>query len=131
MTGGQFRPRSTNKARALRKEMPPAERLLWKALRNHQLAGVRFTRQYQTGPYFADFACRQHKVVVELDGYSHDMRQTHDAERDRFMAGQGWRVLRFGNEDVMGNLEGVVTLINAVCSDQPSLCPSRKREGGR
>ncbi len=63
------------------------------------------------GPYFADFLCRELMIVVELDGYSHDLRLAHDAARDRFMGDAGYKVLRFTNADVRDNVEGVATAI--------------------
>jgi len=63
------------------------------------------------GPYFADFLCRELSLVVELDGYSHGLRLDYDATRNRWMAEQGYRVLRFSNEAVFGQLDGVLTVI--------------------
>lgn len=114
--------------------MPLTERALWKCLRNRQINGCHFTRQCQIGPYFADFACRSRKLVVELDGYSHDMRQNEDLRRDQLMRQQGWHIMRFRNKDVTTNLEGVVLAISmqleAMIADLPSPSPSRTREGG-
>lgn len=63
------------------------------------------------GPYFADFLCRELKLVIELDGHSHDVATGKDAARDRWMIGAGYTVLRFTNAEVHGNIEGVVTAI--------------------
>jgi very-short-patch-repair endonuclease len=93
-----------------------------------QLSGHRFTRQYQIGPYYPDLICRKQKLIIEVDGYSHDSRQEYDEARDRFIVSQGYRVMRFTNEDVMQNLEGVVMMIAEALGPSPS--PSRKREGG-
>ena len=73
--------------------------------------------------------CRTQKLVVEVDGWSHDVRQEYDAQRDKFMKSEGYRVIRFSNEDVIKNLEGVVLTIAHVLSATPSPNPSRKREG--
>ncbi|MFD1765471.1 endonuclease domain-containing protein, partial [Sphingorhabdus buctiana] len=107
----KFRGRDINRSRELRREASLAERLIWPALSSGKLSGHRFTRQYQIGPYFCDLVCRSAKLVVEIDGFSHDLRQGYDARRDSFLRDQGYRVLRFANDDVMHNLEGVVATI--------------------
>lgn len=106
----EFKPGNTERARTLRREAPPLERKLWRYLSGGAL-GAKFSRQMPVGPYFADFLCRELMIVVELDGYSHNLRLAHDAERDRFMAEAGYKVLRFTNADVQGNVEGVATAI--------------------
>jgi very-short-patch-repair endonuclease len=108
---GNFKPRDTVRAQELRNQATPAERALWRAISKRQIAGAKFSRQMPVGPYFADFLCREHKLIVELDGWSHDVRAEHDARRDRFMASQGYTVVRFTNADVLSNLEGVVQSI--------------------
>ncbi|RIV89710.1 endonuclease domain-containing protein [Aurantiacibacter xanthus] len=102
--------RNTDRARTLRREATPAERLLWQHLARSQ-AGAKFSRQMPVGPFFADFLCRELKLVVELDGFSHDFRPEADAGRDAWMAAEGYRVLRFTNRDVLENAEGVVMAI--------------------
>ena len=132
-----FRPRDTDRARALRSVLSPAERKLWASLSRRQLDGFHFTKQFQIGPYFADFACRRARLVVELDGYSHNARLEQDAAKDRLLQDEGYTVLRFRNEDVMENLEGVLlTVRDALVSElplaaahSPSPDPSRLREG--
>ncbi len=106
----EWKPRDTARARALRNAATPAERLLWRYLARSQL-GARFSRQMPVGPFFADFLCRTRKLVVERDGFSHDLRPEHDAARDRWFAARGYRVLRFTNAEVLGNAEGVATAI--------------------
>ncbi|MBH5321124.1 endonuclease domain-containing protein [Aurantiacibacter sediminis] len=106
----EWNPRNTNRARTLRNAAPPAERTLWQHLSRKQL-GVKFSRQMPVGPYFADFLCRDLKLVVECDGESHDLRPDHDARRDAFMQAEGYTVLRFANEDVRHNTEGVLHMI--------------------
>ncbi|WP_459664504.1 endonuclease domain-containing protein [Novosphingobium sp. 11B] len=102
--------RDTGRARLLRREATPAERRLWRYISRSAL-GAKFSRQMPVGPYFADFLCRELSLVVELDGYSHGFRLNYDAARDRWMAEQGYRVLRFSNEAVFGQLDGVLTVI--------------------
>ena len=112
-----FRPRNTLRARALRHEATPAERKLWRYLSRSQL-GEKFSRQMPVGPYFADFLCRERRLIVELDGFSHNMRTGQDAARDRYLRAAGYRVLRFANADVGSNVEGVVETIRLALASQ-------------
>jgi len=106
----RFRTRDTDRARELRNAATPAERLLWHCLSGSQL-GAKFSRQMPVGSYFADFLCRELRLVIELDGFSHDLRPDYDARRDRWLAEAGYRVLHFANDDVFRNLEGVLVRI--------------------
>jgi BirA family biotin operon repressor/biotin-[acetyl-CoA-carboxylase] ligase len=103
-------PRNTERARALRCAATPAERALWEHLSRKQ-TGAKFSRQMPVGPWFADFLCRELALVVELDGFSHDCAPERDVRRDAWMAERGFTVLRFSNDDVRENVEGVVTAI--------------------
>ena len=94
----------------MRREATPTERALWEHLSRRQ-TGAKFSRQMPVGPFFADFLCRELDLVVELDGFSHDVAPERDVRRDAWMAEQGYTVLRFTNDDVRGNIEGVVTAI--------------------
>lgn len=114
---GQFKPRNTKRAKELRNQASSAERTLWTILSSRRLDGFKFSRQMPVGPYFADFLCREAGLVVELDGYSHDLTQEYDARRDAFMKAQGLTVLRFANSDVMGDLDGVTRAISAVLAE--------------
>jgi very-short-patch-repair endonuclease len=102
----------TNRARSLRKADNDAERALWSALQNRQLNGAKFTRQFSIGPYFADFACREERLVIELDGSQH-ADSDYDRRRDQFMVDEGWSVLRFWNVDALKELDAVVDTILA------------------
>lgn len=93
---------------------------MWRALSRRQVAGVRFNRQVPVGPYIADFAARSEKLIVEVDGDQHDARAAYDEVRTRYLKAQGWRVIRFWNNDVLGNLEGVVRTIERALADRPS-----------
>ena len=126
---GHFKVRNTSRARELRHSATPAERLLWQYLSRSQL-GVKFSRQMPVGPYFADFLCREQMLIVELDGFSHDVQPGRDAVRDGYLNQAGFTVLHFPNADVMSNVEGVVTAIRIVLEAGPTPNPSRKREGG-
>ena len=105
-----FRPRDTQRARELRNQATPMERKLWRYLSRSQL-GAKFSRQMEVEKYYADFLCRSHRLIVELDGFSHEARIGYDAVRDRKLREAGYRVLRFTNEDVRTNVEGVVMAI--------------------
>ena len=125
----QSKPRDTERARKLRNAATPAERQLWKYLSRSQFNGHKFSRQMPVGPYFCDFLCRAQMLVVELDGYSHDIKIEEDARRTSFLEEQGYRVLRFTNADVLSNIESVVTAIGLALAKLPTPNPSRKREG--
>ena len=129
MMDGQFQPRDTSRAKELRNAATPGERMLWRCLSGRKLGGWKFSRQMPVGPYFADFLCREARLIVELDGYSHDMRQAYDTRRDHWLAQNGYRVLRFANADVTGNIDGVTSEIERQLARRPTPSPSRKREG--
>jgi len=95
------------RARKLRKSMTEPERKLWRYLRQRQLDGYKFRRQVRIGPYIADFACLSRLIVIEVDGGQHAEARAYDARRDEYMRGQGFRVLRLWNNDVLNNMEGV------------------------
>jgi len=90
--------------------MTDAERRMWSALRGRRLEGYKFRRQHPLGPFILDFACVLHRLVIEVDGGQHA-----DSESDRcrtaWLESQGWRVLRFWNNDVLANTEGVIAVI--------------------
>ena len=99
--------------RKLRREQTPAEKLLWSKLRNHQLNGLKFYRQYGIGFYIADFFCMSHKLVIEIDGGYHNSEDAkmNDDVRDEQMKNLGLKILRFNNEDVMNKLQEVLDAI--------------------
>ncbi len=99
--------------------MTDAERKLWQALRDKQLNGHRFRRQHPIGRYIADFACIEQKLVIELDGGQHQEQMAYDEQRAAFIEAQGWRILRFWNNDVLNNLEGVMERIAENLTLQP------------
>ena len=112
MTGGDHR----DLARGLRGNMTDAERMLWKHLRMRQMHGCRFRRQQPIGPYIADFACMETKTIVEVDGGQHSEQVVEDEERTRFLEGEGFRVLRFWNHDVLQQTEAVLRVIEEALS---------------
>lgn len=103
------------RARRLRRDATVFERILWAALRE-RLPGLKFRRQVPFGPYIADFASHRARLIVELDGEGHAFQIETDAERSRFLAGEGYRVLRFWNAEVLENLDGVVDTIGAAAT---------------
>jgi very-short-patch-repair endonuclease len=103
------------KAQRLRNEMTDAERRLWSVLRNRQLNGAKFRRQQPIGPFIADFACQERRLIVEADGGQH-ANNVRDARRTEFLESKGYRVLRFWNNDILNNLDGVAQVIAAALS---------------
>jgi very-short-patch-repair endonuclease len=121
------------RAKQLRRAMTRAETLLWRHLKANRLAGLGFRRQSPMGNYIADFVAHSCKLVVEVDGESHDFEERirHDTRRDDWFASRGYRVLRFTNDDVLKNLEGVVVAIGLAAEQDapPSLTFPRKGGG--
>ncbi len=96
-------------ARNLRKNITSQEQKLWNLLRNRQFFGVKFVRQYPIGPYIVDFVCRRKKLVIELDGGQHNTDENieKDNERTEFLRSKGYTVIRFWNNEIDSNIEGV------------------------
>ena len=123
------------RARDLRNNATDAERLLWHQLSSKKVAGTRFNRQVPVGPFICDFIARSIKLVIEVDGGQHDWNAEADQRRSKFLEAQGYKVIRFWNNDVIERIEGVVQEIERVIADMPSNTdmpspdPSRKREG--
>ena len=108
-------------ARRLRREMTHSERFLWEALRNRR-QGAKFRRQAPIGPFYADFACHEAALVVEVDGEHHDPKK--DALRDAWLRARGWTVVRYGNPDVLWHLEAVVASIRGYLASAENHPPS-------
>lgn len=113
---------STERARGLRRRSTRTEFVLWRHLRDRQLAGCKFVRQEPIGPYFADFACRERHLVVEVDGGQH-ADSAADARRDATMRDFGYRTIRVWNNDVLGNIEGVLEMLRAELEEAPHPVP--------
>ena len=103
---------SNSAARKLRKNQTEAEKKLWKVLRNKQLEGLKFRRQFPFGRYVADFVCNEKKLVVEVDGGQHANQGLEDKKRTKFFEEEGYQVLRFWNNEVLVNIEGVMEIIS-------------------
>ena len=109
-------------AKDLRKRSTDTERLLWKHLRAKQFEGLKFKRQQPVGKYIVDFICFEKKVIIELDGGQHlqPSEKQKDRERDAWLEAQGYRVLRFWDNEVMMNTRGVLEMIRKTLSGTPS-----------
>ena len=101
----------TVRSRQLRVNQTDAETKLWNRIRNRQINGCKFVRQEPIGRYICDFVCRKKLVVIEVDGGQHS-GSVGDEARDRYLRGQGYRVMRFWNNDVLSNIEGVLAVID-------------------
>ena len=121
-----------NRAKELRRTMTRAETLLWRHLKADRLASLNFRRQAPIGSYIADFVAHSCKLIVEIDGESHNFEERirHDEQRDRWFKSRGYRVLRFSNEDVMKNLEGVTLVIAEAAEQVAPLSLTLPRKGG-
>lgn len=118
--------------RRLRSDMTGPEKRLWSRLRSRQLQGSKFRRQHGIGPYIVDFYCPEQSLVIEIDGDSHaDAEQIQkDQRRDRYLQSIGLRVVRYTNDYIMKNLDGVLEdLQKRVSSGSASPNPLRIKEG--
>jgi very-short-patch-repair endonuclease len=131
--GDQKMPSMTKRAKELRKNMTDAEKKIWQMIRKRQILGNKFRRQVPIGPYIADFVCFEKKVIVEIDGGQHKTREGYDQKRTKWFQSQGFRVIRFWNNDVLKNIEGVTERLYARLGGfpdhpHPNPPPSRGRE---
>jgi very-short-patch-repair endonuclease len=108
-------PQATERARQLRHNATHPEKILWNALKNRQLANLKFRRQQPLGKFVLDIYCEAQKLGLELDGNSHRDQAQYDRERQTWIEEQGVRVLRFGNDDVLDNLESVLETVLKFC----------------
>ncbi len=110
VTGQKVAKEKLQRAKELRHDMTPAEKILWNEIRAKKL-GVRFRRQQVIQGFVVDFYCHKAGLVVEVDGYNHDLQQEEDARREKALSALGLRVVRFKNENVLKNLSVVVQKI--------------------
>jgi len=123
-------PSAYARARGLRRNMTDAERKIWQILRSQQMQGFKFRRQVPIGRYIADFVCHEARLIVEIDGGQHDHASPQESERTAFLQTEGYRVLRFWNNEVLANLDGVYTRITEALGHTPSPLRGEGRGGG-
>ena len=111
--------RSTNIAKRLRRNSTDAERVLWLRIRDRRLNGWKFKRQVPVAGYVVDFLCADEHLIIEVDGGQHAVRATADARRTEVLEAAGYLVLRFWNNDVLGNINGVLEEIVATLRPEP------------
>jgi len=114
-----MKPKLTKLAKNLRKESTDAEKCLWSKLRNRSLGGHKFRRQQPVGKFIVDFVCFEKMLALELDGSQHgvDEQKNKDIKRDEWMRQNGYQVLRFPNNDVNDNIDGVLRKIEETCKE--------------
>jgi very-short-patch-repair endonuclease len=112
----RIHPALQERARQFRRPLTPPEALLWAKLRNRQCGGFKFRRQVVMGRFIADFECAEAKLIVELDGMSHENTVDYDAARTEWLQQLGYRVIRFTNDDVRNRLESVFEAIAQTCA---------------
>jgi very-short-patch-repair endonuclease len=117
--GSHGDPKIRDRARSLRSAPSDAEQRLWSRLRDRRLEGLKFVRQYAIGPYFADFVCRDAMLVIELDGGQH-AESAHDERRTKYLNQKGYSVLRFWNNEVLGDTDGVLDALLRTLRNGPS-----------
>jgi very-short-patch-repair endonuclease len=124
-------PQIFGRAKQLHRNMPPAERKLWAALRAHRTNDIHFRNQHAIGNYIVDFCAPSRKLIIEVDGDQHVDQQGYDQERTAFLQSKGYKVLRFWNNDILNNLNGVMQVIlEAVEVTDPILAsPKSPRTG--
>ena len=130
MTKKYIAPETIGRAQTLRRDMTDAERKLWTILRDGSIDGFAFRRQVPIGPFIADFVCQKAKLIVEVDGGQHGLDSVREVARTEFLEREGYQVLRFWNNEVLSNLEGVHMVISAALggsSPPPNPPPSRGR----
>ncbi len=108
-------PSRKDRACQLRKAQTPAESRLWHELRNRRFVGYKFRRQHPVGPYIADFYCHDANLIIELDGESHLGQEQYDRRRQEWLEVQGFKVLRFYNNDIPANLDEMMECIFREC----------------
>jgi very-short-patch-repair endonuclease len=105
------KPEQLQRAHDLRKESTEAEMILWTYLRSHRFNNIHFRRQHAIGKYIVDFCAPREKLIIEVDGSQHLDHEKQDAERTDYLHSRGYHVIRFWNNEVMNNLDGVIKLI--------------------
>ncbi len=118
----------TDNAQSLRKRMTEVEKTLWYYLRDRRFEGLKFRRQYPLGKFIVDFICVEKKLIIELDGGQHAINANRDLMRDIWLGEQGYHVVRFWNNEVIENLNGVLeTLHSYLNNPHPNPLPNREK----
>lgn len=107
------------RAKEMRSDPTPAEQKLWFALRAKRFLGFKFSRQVVIAPYIVDLVARQSGLAIEIDGHIHGQTEDYDNRRTAFLEAKGYRVIRFTNNDVMGNIDGVAETILVALNSAP------------
>jgi very-short-patch-repair endonuclease len=107
------------RARALRQDMTEHEKRVWRILRSGQIKGHKFRRQVPIGCYIADFVCHKARLILEIDGGQHDRSSCREAERTEFLQNEGYRLLRFWNNEILENLDGIHRTIADALATSP------------
>lgn len=118
-----------NIAKKLRNRLTSAEKLLWNYLKAKQINNLKFRRQQPIDNYIVDFVCFENRLVIELDGGQHAEEKERDIARDKHLIKNGFNVLRFWNNEVFTNIEGVLEVIRTNCLNHPPPHPLPSREG--
>ncbi|HYA36716.1 MAG TPA: endonuclease domain-containing protein [Candidatus Methylomirabilis sp.] len=119
----------TQRARTLRRNLTDAEQRLWSCLKRKQINGYKFRRQFPLGRYIVDFVCLEARLIIEVDGGQHSEQTAHDEMRDKWLASQRFRVLRFWNNDVLRRTDAVVEEIARAVRQPPPRPSPVKGEG--
>jgi very-short-patch-repair endonuclease len=114
---------SAARAKQLRSQLTDAERKLWYYIRARRFQGIKFRRQVPLGPFIVDFLCDRARLVIELDGGQHTERKASDAARTQWLESRGYSVIRYWNNEVLNNIEGVLENLSATLS--PALSQGR------
>jgi very-short-patch-repair endonuclease len=123
-------PVNKTRARTMRLSPTEAERKLWWHLRHRlSVSATHFRRQVRLGPYIVDFASHGLRIVIELDGGQHAVQSKRDATRSKFLESEGYRVIRFWNNEVLTNIDGVLEMIQSAILATPTPTPPHKGEG--
>ncbi len=115
ISGQHISPAKLQRAKELRQNMTPTEKILWQYLRANRLSGLHFRRQQIIDGFIVDFYCHAACLAIELDGEIHQQQVEYDAERDTILQAKGLKLLRFLNEEVLSDIDSVIQVISAVC----------------
>jgi very-short-patch-repair endonuclease len=118
-------------ARKLRRQATDAERVLWNHLRAHRMAGYKFRRQVVIEPYIVDFVCLEARLIVEADGGHHLEQSEEDLKRSVFLESLGYKVMRFWNNEILGDIDAVLESIHRYLIEAPSPRPTPGGRGGK